>query len=80
MIKEYIKKNPNTKIILGILWGVAVGLLFRAACYGRKCVIINAPKVKDVTSKIHSSGKEDGKCYRFVSTDTTCTDKAIEDS
>ncbi len=76
MIKEYIKKNPNTKIILGILWGVAIGLLFRAACYGRKCVIINAPKVKDVTSKIQ---KENGKCYRFVSTDSTCTDKTIDE-
>ncbi len=77
MIKEYIKKNPNAKIILGILWGVAVGLLFRAACYGRKCVIVNAPKVEDVTSKIH---KENNKCYRFVSTDAQCTDKAVEES
>ncbi len=76
MIKEYIKKNPNTKVILGILWGIAVGLLFRAACYGRKCVIINAPKIEDVTTEIR---KENGKCYRLVSTDTTCTDKAIED-
>ncbi len=79
MIKEYIKKNPNAKVILGILWGVAVGLLFRAACYGRKCVIINAPVVEDVTKKIHSSGKGDGKCYRLVSTDSDCTDKAIDE-
>ncbi len=76
MIKEYIKKNPNTKIILGILWGIAVGLLFRAACYGRKCVIINAPKVEDVTSKIQ---KENGKCYRLVSSDSECTDKTIDE-
>jgi hypothetical protein len=76
MIKEYIKKNPNAKIILGILWGVAVGLLFRAACYGRKCVIINAPKVEDVTSKVQ---KENGKCYRFVSSDAECTDKTIDE-
>ena len=76
MIKEYIKKNPNTKIILGILWGIAVGLLFRAACYGRKCVIVNAPKIEDVTNKIH---KENNKCYRFVSKDVVCTDKALDE-
>ncbi len=76
MIKEYIKKNPNAKVILGILWGIAVGLLFRAACYGRKCVIINAPIVEDVIKEVH---KENGKCYRLVSTDSDCTDKAIDE-
>ncbi len=75
MIKELIKKNPNYKIFLGILWGVAVGLLFRSACYGRKCVIINAPKEEDVTGKVYKEGE---KCYRLVSTTTQCTDKAIE--
>jgi hypothetical protein len=79
MIKEMIKKNPNYKIILGILWGVAVGLLFRSACYGRKCVIVNAPKESDVTSKVYSSGEKDGKCYRLVSTDSQCTDNTIDE-
>ncbi len=76
MIKEYIQKNPNTKIFLGILWGLAVGLLFKSSCYGRKCVIINAPKVNDITSKVYSSN---GKCYRLVSSDTDCTDKSINE-
>lgn len=76
MIKDYIKKNPNTKIGLGILWGVAIGLLFRAACYGRKCVIVNAPKVEDVSEKVY---KENNKCYRFVSSDAVCTDKAVDE-
>jgi hypothetical protein len=77
MIKEYIKKNPNAKVILGILWGVAIGLLFRAACYGRKCVIVNAPKVEDITGKVH---KENNKCYRLVSSDSVCTDKALDEA
>ncbi len=76
MIKEMIKKNPNYKIILGILWGVAVGLLFRSACYGRKCVIVNAPKQSDVTSKVY---QENGKCYRLVSADSQCTDNSIDE-
>lgn len=76
MIKEYIKKNPNAKVFLGILWGIAVGLLFRASCYGRKCVIVNAPKVEDVTSKIL---KENDKCYRLVSANTQCTEKNIDE-
>ncbi len=74
MIKEYIKKNPNAKIYFGILWGLAVGLLFRSACYGKKCVIINAPNVKDVSEKVY---QENGKCYRLVSTETQCSDKSI---
>ena len=78
MIKEYIKKRPELKIILGIAWGLGIGLLFRSACYGRKCVIINAPKESDVTGKVHKDA-ESGKCYRLVSTSAQCTDKAIED-
>lgn len=77
MIKEYIQKNPNTKIFLGILWGLALGLIFKSACYGRKCIIINAPKVNDITSKVYSSN--DNKCYRLVSSDTECTDKSIDE-
>ena len=65
------------KIVLGILWGIGVGLLFRSSCYGRKCVIIKAPVEKDVTSSIHKDD-ETGKCYRFVSTDATCTTHTIE--
>lgn len=76
MIKEAIQKNPKIKIFLGILWGVAVGLLFRSACYGRKCVIINAPKERDVTGKVY---EENGKCYRLVSTTSQCSDKTIDE-
>ncbi len=75
MIDKIIKKNPEYKIFLGILWGVGVGLIFRSACYGRKCVIINAPKESDVTSKVYK--EKEGKCYRLVSTSTECTDNAI---
>ncbi len=77
MIKDYLKKNPNMKIVLGILWGFAIGLLFRSACYGRKCVIIEAPKQSDVTSKIY---KENNKCYRLVSASSECSDKTIDDN
>ncbi len=76
MIKEIIKKHPQYKIFLGALWGFAVGLLFRSACYGRKCVIINAPKERDISEKVY---KEGGKCYRLVSTNTQCTDQTIDD-
>jgi hypothetical protein len=75
MIKEVIKKNPNYKTVLGILWGVAIGLLFRSACYGRKCVIVNAPKESEVSKKVYN---DNGKCYRLVSTETQCTDNSID--
>ncbi len=77
MIKEYINKSPQIKIVLAILWGIGVGLIFRAACYGRKCVIVSAPKEADVTSKVYN---ENGVCYRLVSTSTTCTDKSIDEN
>ncbi len=79
MLKEYIKKRPELKVFLGIAWGVGIGLLFRSACYGRKCVIINAPKVEDVSGKVYKDG-ENGKCYRLVSTSAQCTDKAIDEA
>lgn len=76
MLKEYVRKNPSMKIVLGILWGIGVGLLFRASCYGRKCVIIKAPQQKEVTSKVHKDDTT-GKCYRLVSANATCTTNAI---
>ena len=69
-----ILKNENTKIILGLLWGLGLACIFRCACNGRQCIIYKAPKPKDVENNIYSY---DEKCYNYKTQSTDCTDDAI---
>jgi hypothetical protein len=67
-------KNPYTKIILGILWGLGLACIFRCACDGRKCIIYKAPNPNDVKKNIYSYEE---KCYKYETVNAECTDNAI---
>ena len=67
-------KNENTKIILGIIWGLGIACIFRLACEGRKCIIYKSPNPIEVKNKVYSY-KE--KCYVYNTIDTKCTEDAI---
>jgi hypothetical protein len=69
-----ILKNENTKIILGLLWGLGLACIFRCACNGRQCIIYKAPKPKDVANNIYN---HDEKCYTYKTQTTDCTEDAI---
>jgi hypothetical protein len=64
-----ILDNKQGKIILSIIWGLGLASLFRKACKGRKCIVIQAPNIKETTSNIYSF---DNKCYKFVTESTSC--------
>jgi hypothetical protein len=74
MINKYFK-NDNLKLLLGIIWGIGLACIFRCACNGRKCIILKAPKPKEVEKNIYGF---DNKCYKYKSETTPCTDDAIE--
>jgi hypothetical protein len=70
-----IFKDKKTRIILGILWGLGLACIFRAACNGRNCVIFKAPRPADVKNKIYS---HDEKCYKYETVSTDCNENPIE--
>ena len=67
-------KSENTKIVLGIIWGLGIACIFRCACEGRKCIIYKSPNPLDIENKIYSH-KE--KCYTYDTSETACTEDAI---
>ena len=68
-------KNEYTKIILGLLWGFGLACIFRCACNGRKCIIYQAPKPRDVENHVYNY---DEKCYNYSSIPTECSGDVIE--
>jgi len=62
------------RILLSIIWGLGISCLFRQVCKGRNCIIFKAPNPIEVKKNIYI---EDGKCYRFDTKDTQCTDDAV---
>ena len=75
MIYSKFLKSENTKIILGILWGLGLACIFRSACNGRNCIIYKAPKPKDVDDSIYAYNE---KCYKYETITTECNKDAIE--
>ena len=67
-------KSDQSKIILGIIWGLGLACIFRCACEGRKCIIYKAPNPEDIKNKIYGHQE---KCYTYETSETSCTEDAI---
>ena len=74
MNKDFFK-NPYTKIVLGIIWGLGLACIFNVACNGRKCIIYKAPKPAEVENNIY---EYDDKCYKYKAMETECVDEVIK--
>lgn len=62
--------NTETGIILiSILWGFGLSCLFRKVCKGRSCIVLTAPKKKNIQGKIY---EYDGSCYRYIPKKSEC--------
>ena len=69
---SFIKNLVSTdigRIILSIIWGLGLATLFQKVCKGRNCIVIKAPKLKNIEKNIYDF---DGKCYRFKPQITRC--------
>ena len=66
----------NFYTILYIIWGVALGLIFKKGCVGRNCLIIRAPPKKEVENSVF---KFKDKCYTFSSEDIKCNKNPIKE-
>ena len=72
------QNNKVAKVILSIIWGLALGSLFRKTCLDRNCIIFRAPDPKEVTSGTYEFGANN--CYRFETEMANCGyDKTVND-
>lgn len=66
----------NFLSIVYIIWGIALGLLFKRGCVGRNCIIFRAPPRKEMNTEIF---KFKDKCYSFKELDTKCNKNPIKE-
>ena len=62
----------NTKIgsiLLSILWGLALALLFRESCKGKRCITYKPPCPKYINKNIFNYNK---KCYKYKHSIVSC--------
>jgi len=58
-------------IIISVILGLGLSTLFKKACKGRKCIIINSPSKDKVDDKVFQY-KGDKTCYKYDSYITKC--------
>jgi hypothetical protein len=62
------------QIFISALFGIALAFMFQKVCKDRKCIVIQAPPMKDVDKKIFHV---DGSCYRYTPKVVECTEDAL---
>lgn len=72
MLAALVSSQP-ARVLLSILWGLALALFFRRQCTGKRCIVIEGPPPGEVENKVYSYG--DGSCYRFTPRMTPCDDQ-----
>lgn len=69
MFLDKILDDPIGRIIFSILLGFGLATLFRKACSGNNCVIINGPPIKEINDNVY---KIDDDCYKYTPESTSC--------
>jgi len=60
------------KIIMSLILGIGLATLFRSACKGKQCRIIEAPPIEEITDQTYMFDKE---CYKFEQSTVKCNYK-----
>jgi len=74
---SFLETNVGT-IIISIILGLGLATLFKRACKGNKCIVINSPSKEKVDDKLFQY-KGDKTCYKYDSYITKC-DKEIKET
>ena len=71
MIEEIFQTRVGV-IIISIIWGLGLSTLFRKACQGRTCQVVQykGPDPGEVKDSYYSYGT--GKCYQYYPVMTKC--------
>lgn len=60
------------QILLSSLFGLAIALMFHKVCKDRKCIVIQAPPMKEIEETTYDLG---GTCYRYTPKVVPCMDE-----
>ena len=69
-------EHPTGQIVISILLGLGLATLFRKVCNGNSCVVIQGPKLSDVTQYVY---KVDKSCYKYTPSITDCKYNSIKE-
>ncbi len=69
MFLDKILDDPIGRIVFSILLGFGLATLFRKACAGNNCIIINGPPIKEINDNVY---KIDDDCYKYTPETTSC--------
>lgn len=68
---DRILRQPASRVILSILWGLGLAALFRRTCRGNRCIVIEGPSLNEVRNTLYQYEGEDD-CYRFEAYEVEC--------
>ena len=70
-----ILTHPVSRVIMGVLWGLAISLLFQRTCEGNNCRIseIRGPDPNWVQRHVFHTGNPESGCYRFRAVIMPCS-------
>ena len=61
--------SENGQIVVSIIFGLAFAFIFQRVCKDKKCIIIRAPDVQKMTSKVYEF---EGECYKYSTLSMSC--------
>jgi len=61
--------SETGQIVISILFGLAFAFLFQRVCKDKKCIVIRAPDVRKMTSKVYEF---EGECYKYSTLSMSC--------
>jgi len=70
--------NTSTgRVLMSIIWGLGLATLFKKACQGRKCHIIQYknPQFEEVNNLYYKYGGAD--CYQYIPYESPCPQNGI---
>jgi len=68
-------KSKSGKILLSVLWGLALAAIFKFTCEGRDCLVYKAPVVQEMTGNTYQHNNE---CYTFRTETVACEGDIVD--
>lgn len=75
MLLEFMKSKTG-RILISIIWGLALAMLFRRTCAGNRCMMVSGPPVQQVSKTTYDFGT-DG-CYKFSPQLAKCAPDSVK--
>lgn len=63
-------KSEKGRILLSIILGFGLATMFRKACMGAECIVVQGPPMKEIRAHTY---RIDDECYKYTPVVTKCT-------